>query len=146
MTLNLVRTIQVLRADPPAPRILPPGGRACVLQLHANAADDYTARARGPRHADRLEHPIHALVDAHRDPHRVVDGQADPSLVRYVATGVGSCSGWTSQLMVFGRVDYFEVALLLGTCFLVNYVTADGETNFAEVCILSPPRARTIRG
>ncbi|KAI8976411.1 hypothetical protein BD414DRAFT_509739 [Trametes punicea] len=28
--------------------------------------------------------------------------------------------------------DYFEVALLLGTCFLVNYVTADGKTNFAE--------------
>ncbi|KAL1942228.1 hypothetical protein VTO73DRAFT_6292 [Trametes versicolor] len=28
--------------------------------------------------------------------------------------------------------DYFEVALLLGSCFLVNYVTADGKTNFAE--------------
>ncbi|OJT06762.1 hypothetical protein TRAPUB_2381 [Trametes pubescens] len=30
------------------------------------------------------------------------------------------------------REDYFEVALLLGSCFLVNYVTADGKTNFAE--------------
>ncbi|KAI0667442.1 hypothetical protein C8Q78DRAFT_1053006 [Trametes maxima] len=28
--------------------------------------------------------------------------------------------------------DYFEVSLLLGACFLVNYVTADGKTNFAE--------------
>lgn len=34
-----------------------------------------------------------------------------------------------------GRADYFEVALLLGSCFLVNYVTADGKTNFAEVRI-----------
>lgn len=33
------------------------------------------------------------------------------------------------------RTDYFEVALLLGSCFLVNYVTADGKTNFAEVRI-----------
>jgi hypothetical protein len=28
--------------------------------------------------------------------------------------------------------DVFEVAVLLGACFLVNYVTADAKTNWAE--------------
>ena len=29
-------------------------------------------------------------------------------------------------------VDYFEVALLLGACFLVNYVMQDSKTNMSE--------------
>jgi len=29
-------------------------------------------------------------------------------------------------------LDFFEVALLLGGCFLVNYVTADKKTNWIE--------------
>lgn len=33
-----------------------------------------------------------------------------------------------------GRADYYEVALLLGACFLVNYITADSKTNWVEVC------------
>ncbi|KAH9016277.1 hypothetical protein EDB85DRAFT_1898232, partial [Lactarius pseudohatsudake] len=32
--------------------------------------------------------------------------------------------------------DLFEVVLLVGACFLVNYVTADGKTNWAEGSIL----------
>jgi len=28
--------------------------------------------------------------------------------------------------------DFYEVAVLLGSCFLVNYVTADAKTNWAE--------------
>lgn len=28
--------------------------------------------------------------------------------------------------------DVFEVAVLLGACFLVNFVTADAKTNWAE--------------
>ncbi|KAJ8497075.1 hypothetical protein ONZ51_g723 [Trametes cubensis] len=40
--------------------------------------------------------------------------------------------GWWIGKPIHLLFDYFEVALLLGTCFLVNYVTADGETNFAE--------------
>lgn len=35
------------------------------------------------------------------------------------------------------RTGYFEVVLPHGSCFLVNYVTADGKTNFAEVRIAS---------
>ena len=34
------------------------------------------------------------------------------------------------------RVDYFEVALLLGSCFLVNYITADAKTNWVEGLIM----------
>lgn len=30
------------------------------------------------------------------------------------------------------RIDYYEVGLLVGACFLVNYVTVDGKTNFSE--------------
>ena len=30
------------------------------------------------------------------------------------------------------RTDYYEVGLLVGACFLVNYVTVDGKTNFSE--------------
>jgi Ca2+:H+ antiporter len=32
--------------------------------------------------------------------------------------------------------DFFEVAALLGACFLVNYVTADAKTNWAEGFVL----------
>jgi Ca2+:H+ antiporter len=32
--------------------------------------------------------------------------------------------------------DFFEVALLLGACFLVNYVTADAKTNWLEGFLL----------
>jgi Ca2+:H+ antiporter len=34
------------------------------------------------------------------------------------------------------RADLFEVVLLVGACFLVNYVTADAKTNWAEGWVL----------
>lgn len=34
------------------------------------------------------------------------------------------------------RTDYFELALLLGASFLVNYVTADSKTNWVEGLIM----------
>jgi len=34
------------------------------------------------------------------------------------------------------HLDLFEVVLLVGACFLVNYVTADAKTNWAEGWIL----------
>ena len=42
--------------------------------------------------------------------------------------------------MGWGWTDYFELALLLGASFLVNYVTADAKTNWVEVCdaLVSP--------
>ncbi|KAI9059435.1 hypothetical protein FKP32DRAFT_1579866 [Trametes sanguinea] len=42
---------------------------------------------------------------------------------------------WTSKPMHL-MFDYFEVALLLGSCFLVNYVTADSKTNWVEGLIM----------
>lgn len=35
-----------------------------------------------------------------------------------------------------GGLDFYEVAILLGACFLVNYVTADSKTNWAEGFIM----------
>ena len=32
--------------------------------------------------------------------------------------------------------DQYEVAVLIGACFLVNYVTADAKTNWAEGYIM----------
>jgi Ca2+:H+ antiporter len=32
--------------------------------------------------------------------------------------------------------DVFEIAILVGACFLVNYVTADAKTNWAEGCAM----------
>ena len=59
---------------------------------------------------------------------------------------------WTGRpfMMLFGRsksyhglemflihtADMFEVAVLIGSCFLVNYVTADAKTNWAEGYIM----------
>ncbi|CDO68526.1 hypothetical protein BN946_scf184998.g23 [Trametes cinnabarina] len=40
--------------------------------------------------------------------------------------------GWWTGRPMHLLFDYYEVALMLGTCFLVNYVTADGQTNIAE--------------
>src|ERR1700694_380946 len=35
-----------------------------------------------------------------------------------------------------GFIDLFEVAVLVGACILVNYVTADSKTNWAEGMVL----------
>ncbi|KAI0357106.1 hypothetical protein OH77DRAFT_1494971 [Trametes cingulata] len=42
---------------------------------------------------------------------------------------------WTSKPMHL-LFDYLEVALLLGSCFLVNYITADSKTNWVEGLIM----------
>lgn len=33
-------------------------------------------------------------------------------------------------------IDLFEVTVLIGSCFLVNYVTADAKTNWAEGTVM----------
>ncbi|KAL0949129.1 hypothetical protein HGRIS_009213 [Hohenbuehelia grisea] len=44
-------------------------------------------------------------------------------------------SWWTGRTFNL-LFDMFEVAILLGSCFLVNYVTADAKTNWAEGVVL----------
>ncbi|EMD35929.1 hypothetical protein CERSUDRAFT_115832 [Gelatoporia subvermispora B] len=44
--------------------------------------------------------------------------------------------GWWIGKPMHLMFDYFELALLLGACFLVNYVTADAKTNWVEGLIL----------
>jgi len=44
--------------------------------------------------------------------------------------------GWWTNRPFNLLFDFFEVALLLGACFLVNFVTADSKTNWAEGYIL----------
>ena len=33
---------------------------------------------------------------------------------------------------IWNLADLFEVAVIIGSCFIVNYVTADSKTNWAE--------------
>jgi Ca2+:H+ antiporter len=44
--------------------------------------------------------------------------------------------GWWTNKPFNLLFDFFEVATLLGACFLVNYVTADSKTNWAEGFVL----------
>ncbi|KIK91699.1 hypothetical protein PAXRUDRAFT_830614 [Paxillus rubicundulus Ve08.2h10] len=44
--------------------------------------------------------------------------------------------GWWTNKPFNLVFDFFEVAMLLGACFLVNYVTADAKTNWAEGFVL----------
>ncbi|KAF9534976.1 hypothetical protein CPB83DRAFT_803369 [Crepidotus variabilis] len=44
--------------------------------------------------------------------------------------------GWGTGKPLTLLFDMFEVALLIGSCFLVNYVTADSKTNWAEGSVL----------
>ncbi|KAH7888045.1 hypothetical protein F5I97DRAFT_1806544 [Phlebopus sp. FC_14] len=44
--------------------------------------------------------------------------------------------GWWTNKPLNLLFDFFEVATLLGACFLVNYVTADAKTNWAEGFVL----------
>jgi Ca2+/Na+ antiporter len=61
----------------------------------------------------------------------VVDEPAADLVVRWVLI-----SAWCVILADVHAVDMFEVALLVGACFLVNYVTADSKTNWVEGCIM----------
>ncbi|KAI0699515.1 hypothetical protein C8T65DRAFT_742493 [Cerioporus squamosus] len=44
--------------------------------------------------------------------------------------------GWWTARPMHLLFDYFKVTLLLGTCLLVNYITADAQTNWVEGLIL----------
>ncbi|KAI0804621.1 hypothetical protein BC629DRAFT_1437902 [Irpex lacteus] len=44
--------------------------------------------------------------------------------------------GWWTGRPMHLLFDYFELAILLGSCFLVNYVTADSKTNWIEGLIM----------
>ncbi|PFH52599.1 hypothetical protein AMATHDRAFT_74077 [Amanita thiersii Skay4041] len=40
--------------------------------------------------------------------------------------------GWWTNRPLSLLFDFFEIAILIGACFIVNYVTADSKTNWAE--------------
>ncbi|KAI0804620.1 hypothetical protein BC629DRAFT_1488445 [Irpex lacteus] len=44
--------------------------------------------------------------------------------------------GWWINKPMHLLFDYFELAVVLGSCFLVNYVTADSKTNWVEGLIM----------
>lgn len=44
----------------------------------------------------------------------------------------GMLTVFAAQLYLNDKIDVFEVAVLIGAMFLVNYVTADAKTNWLE--------------
>ncbi|KAI0631675.1 hypothetical protein C8Q77DRAFT_152445 [Trametes polyzona] len=66
-------------------------------------------------------------------PLHLLFGKPSPSLL---AQGQESTTVRTDAIRappLVASTDYYEVALLLGSCFLVICVTADGKTNLGEV-------------
>lgn len=57
----------------------------------------------------------------------MVDGETDNTFIRYVSSSCWFKFGFNVEC-----VDIFEVAVLIGAMFLVNYVTADSKTNWLE--------------
>jgi Ca2+:H+ antiporter len=47
--------------------------------------------------------------------------------------------GWWINKPMHILFDYYELALLLGSCFLVNYVTADAKTNWVRDLVKTRP-------
>ena len=58
----------------------------------------------------------------------MVDSQAPYSSFWCVSAGL--C--YLEHLTKNNFADVYEVAVIIGSCFLVNYVTADSKTNWAE--------------
>ena len=58
----------------------------------------------------------------------MVDSQAPYSSFWYVCAGLYYLENLTKNNLA----DIYEVAVIIGSCFLVNYVTADAKTNWAE--------------
>lgn len=85
----------------------------------------------GPR--DLAQHPIYTLLDAIPRAACMVDRQAAHAAFRYERP-----PQYNAQLnLILGLdSDLYEIALLLAACFLVNYVTADSKTNWAEGYIM----------
>ena len=58
----------------------------------------------------------------------MVDSQAPYSSIWCVCAGLY----YLEHLTKYNSADVYEVAVLIGSCFIVNYVTADSKTNWAE--------------
>ncbi len=87
----------------------------------------------GARPCHRPQHPVHLVVDAVSRTPRLVDHQAHAPSVWCVTLRAPRSFPTADQTVCS---DYFEVALLLGTCLLVNYITADARTNWVEGLIM----------
>jgi len=71
-------------------------------------------------------------------PNTIAEGRAIDLSIQFLLfwTPVVTLLGWWLNKPVSLLFDLFEVTLLIGACFLVNYVTADSKTNWAEGFVL----------
>lgn len=56
----------------------------------------------------------------------MVDRQASPTSLWFVESFTSDVS------LTYCSLDIFEVVVLVAACFVVNYITADAKTNWAE--------------
>lgn len=115
-----------LRRRSPGNSLLPADAR---LPHHGMERARAITACKGPH--DRPQYTIYALLDAVPRAAGMVDRSADASAIRYAS------AYFISIPHAYGEdTDYYELAILLGACFLVNYVTADAKTNWVEGLIL----------
>ncbi|KAH9939646.1 uncharacterized protein BXZ73DRAFT_43395 [Epithele typhae] len=74
----------------------------------------------------------------HIEPSILAEGRAIDLSIQFTLwwTPLVVLLGWFTGRPMHLLFDYFEVAILVGSCFLVNYVTADSKTNWAEGFIM----------
>ena len=86
-----------------------------------------TAKHYGQRRSYWSQHSIRFVLDALLNLACMVDSQAPYSSLWYVCAGL-----YLKHLTRNNPADIYEVAVIIGSCFIVNYVTADSKTNWAE--------------
>ncbi|EMD35857.1 hypothetical protein CERSUDRAFT_115780 [Gelatoporia subvermispora B] len=81
---------------------------------------------------------MHLLGRKLREPKEIAQARAIDLSIQFVLWWMPLLVllGWWIGKPMHLMFDYFELALLLGSCFLVNYVTADSQTNWVEGLIM----------
>ncbi|TFY69958.1 hypothetical protein EVG20_g2922 [Dentipellis fragilis] len=110
------------RSSPGPPTAPSPSSSSCARPSAGSGTTTPSHPPRLPSARDRAQHPVPALLDAVPRAAGVVDWEAYDRAVR-------TCT-------LTRTIDLFEVTALIGSCFLVNYVTADAKTNWAEGSIM----------
>ncbi|KAI0248523.1 hypothetical protein BJV78DRAFT_1276542 [Lactifluus subvellereus] len=81
---------------------------------------------------------LRRFFTAPEPPEAIAEGRAIDLSIQFLLfwTPFVTLLGWWLNKPVSLLFDLFEVTLLIGACFLVNYVTADAKTNWAEGFVL----------
>ncbi|KAH9053054.1 hypothetical protein EDB87DRAFT_310351 [Lactarius vividus] len=85
-----------------------------------------------------IRQSLKAFLDKPQPPESLAQARAIDMSIQFLLFWMPFVTllGWWTNKPMSMLFDLFEVTLLVGACFLVNYVTADAKTNWAEGTIL----------